>query len=82
MSKISYLEELKRGNKTLLDKVEVLEMKCLSLNENNTQLMKDKHVLEIENRKLQKQLEEYKKKLSRYEAQNPLSYLENLFNKI
>lgn len=82
MSKISYLEELKRGNKTLLDKIEVLEMKCLSLNENNTQLMKDKHVLEIENRKLQKQLEEYKKKLSRYEAQNPLSYLENLFNKI
>lgn len=82
MNKISYLEELKRGNKTLSDKVEELEMKCLSLRENNVQLMKDKHVLEMENRKLQKQLEEYKKKLSRYEAQNPLSHLENLFNKI
>lgn len=82
MNKISYLEELKRGNKTLTDKVRELELRCLSLKKENTQLMKDNHVLEIKVRELTKQRDEYKKRLSQYESQNPLSYLEQLFNKI
>lgn len=82
MNKISYLEELKRGNKTLTKKVESLELECLSLKQKNIQLMKDNHILEMENRKLQKQLEECKRKLFSYESQNPLSYLDNLLSKI
>lgn len=82
MNKISYLEELKRGNKTLTDKVRELELRSLSLKKENTQLMKDNHVLEIKVRELTKQRDEYKKRLSQYESQNPLSYLEQLFNKI
>ena len=77
MNKISYLEELKRGNKTLTDKVRELELRYLSLKKENTQLMKDNHVLEIKVRELTKQRDGYQ-----YESQNPLSYLEQLFNKI
>lgn len=82
MNKISYLEELKRGNKTLTDKVRELELRYLSLKKENTQLMKDNHVLEIKVRELTKQRDGYKQRLSQYESQNPLSYLEQLFNKI
>lgn len=82
MNKITYLEELKRGNKTLTSKIECLEIQVLSLQQEKHELMKEKHMLEMENRKLQKQLEDCKRRLFKYESQNPLSYLDKLFNKI
>lgn len=79
MKKQSYLEELKKGNKTLTDKVSELEEQIKSLKKDNYNLTKENHLLRSNIVSLERDVEHFKKLAN--DREDPISKMMELFNK-
>lgn len=78
MKKNSYLEELKKGNQTLTDKVSELEEQIKFLKKDNYNLTKENHQLRSNIVSLERDVEHFKKLAQ--ERDNPVSRMMELLN--